>query len=277
MKIGAIVQARTSSTRFPKKVLMDLPYNSGITVLEQVINRLKQSKYLDTIIIATTNDKEDDKIVKIANNMNVNYYRGNKFNVLERYYEAAKNNDLDIIIRITSDCPCIDYTLMDNIIKSHIKNSSDYTSNKIGETYPIGLDVEVFNFDVLEIAFLNAQYDYEKEHVTPYIYKTAPEKFKINPYISNENNSNLRVTLDTFEDYSLLCCIYDNLYEINNFFTLEDILKLFNEKPWIKTFNRNILQKKVLTTLNEELEELIKVCEIQDLNKAKNFIEKEIK
>lgn len=274
MEIGVIVQARTSSSRLPEKVLMDLPYGSRVSVLEQVIRRLKQSTILNKIIIATTYDDEDEKIVDVAKKEKVNYFKGSKYNVLKRYYLAAKENNLDIIVRITSDCPCIDYTIMDDIIKTHMNTNSDYTSNKIKESFPRGLDVEVFNFDVLENAFENADNDFEREHVTPFIYKSHPELFKITSFEINENFSDIRVTLDTKEDYALLSCVYDNLYEENNFFLLEDILRLFNEKPWLNMINQNIIQKKVCLNLSEELRETIQLCDIQDLNNAKKLIEK---
>ena len=145
MKIGAIVQARTSSTRLPEKVLLELPYGSGITVLQQVIRRLKASEKINQIIIATTTDDADDKIISIAKKENVQFFRGSKENVLERYYLAAKENDLDVIVRITSDCPCIDTPIVDSIINEHVNSKSDYTSNTLIRTYPDGLDAK-FHF-----------------------------------------------------------------------------------------------------------------------------------
>ena len=120
---------------------------------------------------------------------------------------------------------------------------------------------------------MNATEKYEKEHVTPYFYKSNPDKFKINEVLSSKDNSNIRITLDTPQDYALLCVIYDNLYPKNNFFSLEDILELFEQKPWIKFINEDIIQKKVCNSLSEELEEAIYLCERQDLDKAKEFIE----
>lgn len=272
MKIGAIIQARTSSTRFPKKVLKPLPYGSDICVLQQDIRRVKQSKLLDEVIIATTINSEDNEIVEVAIKENTPFFRGSLDNVLERYYDAAKEYDLDVVVRITSDCPCVDWHIIDEIIQSHFDSGADYTSNTLIESFPRGIDCEVFNFDVLKEAYLNATEKYEKEHVTPYIYKTNPDKFKINKYVSPEDYSNIRITLDTPQDYAVLCVIYDNLYENNNFFTLTDILELFEKKPWIKYINEDIIQKKVFNTLSEELTEAIKLCERQDLDKAKEFI-----
>src|SRR5271157_2438354 len=177
MKIGAIVQARTSSTRLPGKILRELPYHSGTTVLQQVIRRLKKSVGLNEIIVATTINDEDKKIVDVALNENVGWFRGSKDNVLERYYSAAKENKLDIIVRLTSDCPCIDPEIVDRVITDHLERGSDYTSNLLIRTFPHGMDTEVINFNVIERAHREATKDYEREHVTPYIYKTNASMF----------------------------------------------------------------------------------------------------
>ena len=273
MKIGAIIQARTSSSRLPRKVLKPLPFDSDVCVLQQVIRRVSNSKLIDEVIIATSINEEDQEIVDVAKKENKNFYCGSLDNVLERYYNAASQNDLDIVVRITSDCPCIDTNIIDNIIQNHIDLGADYTSNSLKESFPRGIDVEVINFDVLKRTYLEASQTYEKEHVTPFIYKSHPDEFNINIYVSDEDNSDIRITLDTPQDYSLLCCVYDNLYEKDNFFTLDDILDLFNKKPWIKSINEDIIQKKVCSTLSEELEEAIHLCDVQDLDKAKEFIE----
>lgn len=273
MKIGAIIQARTSSSRLPRKVLKPLPFDSDVCVLQQVIRRVSNSKLIDEVIIATSINEEDQEIVDVAKKENKNFYCGSLDNVLERYYNAASQNDLDIVVRITSDCPCIDSNIIDKIIQNHIDLDADYTSNSLKESFPRGIDVEVINFDVLKRAYLEASKTYEKEHVTPFIYKSHPDEFNINIYVSDEDNSDIRITLDTPQDYSLLCCVYDNLYEKDNFFTLNDILDLFSKKPWIKSINEDIIQKKVCSTLSEELEEAIHLCDVQDLDKAKEFIE----
>lgn len=275
MKIGAIIQARTSSTRLPSKILKELPYGSGITVLEQVIRRLKRSKELNEIIIATTTGKDNDKIVAITKKENVKSFRGSKDDVLARYYLAAKENDLDVIARITSDCPCIDPEIIDLMIGKHIEAKADYTSNTCKRTYPHGLDVEVFNFDVLEETYKNAQKDYEKEHVTPYIYRN-PQLFKINQIEAPEKlyAPDIRITLDTEEDYVLLCVVFDYLYSKNKSFNTYDIANLFKEKPWLKLINKKIIQKKIFDSLDDEIKEAIKVLDLQDLKKARDFLKK---
>lgn len=276
MKIGAIIQARSSSSRLPKKVLKPLPYDSDICVLQQVIRRVKRSEMIDEVIVATTTEDEDSEIVEVARMEKVPYYRGSLPNVLERFYGAAVENDLDVIVRITSDCPCADYTVIDDIVKSHLDLGADYTSNALIESFPRGIDAEVINFDVLKRAYEEASEKFEKEHVTPFIYKTHPDDFKINRIQSDEDNSDIRITLDTPQDYALLCTIYDNLYSQDNYFLLEDVLNLFDEKPYLRDINSEIAQKKVCNSLNEELEEAISLCDRQDLDRAKEFLEKHI-
>ena len=166
MKIGAIIQARTSSSRFPKKVLQPLPYGSDTCVLQQDIRRVKKSKMLDEVIIATTVNQEDDEIVDVAIKENTPYFRGSLDDVLERYYKASLEFDLDIIVRITSDCPCADWEIIDKVIESHLNSKADYTSNSLIESFPRGIDCEVLNFNILEKAFFNAN-ENENESTLP--------------------------------------------------------------------------------------------------------------
>jgi spore coat polysaccharide biosynthesis protein SpsF len=272
--IGAIIQARTSSTRLPAKVLLELPYGSGITVLQQVIRRLKQSKKIDTIVVATTEDKADDAIVDIASCEGVSSFRGSKENVLERYYLAAKNFGLDTIVRITSDCPCIDASAVDATIGHYYAENADYSSILAARTFLHGLDNEVFSFAVLEMAYKNATKDYEKEHVTPYIYKTNPDKFKISflDAFGDLRRPDIRVTLDTEEDYILLCAVFDYLYGVNQFFDAVQIVNLFDQKPWLTLISRKVIQKKVLDSLEDEVAEALRVLEFQDLGRVKDLL-----
>jgi spore coat polysaccharide biosynthesis protein SpsF len=275
MKIGAVIQARSSSTRLPRKVLRFLPYNSDITVLQQVIRRVKKSNTLDEIIVATTTDKEDEGIVKIAEREGVRWFKGSKEDVLSRYYFSAKESKLDIIVRITSDCPCIDWNILDRTVIKHIKENADYTSNATKRTFPHGLDVEVVSFEAIERAFCEAKEKFEREHVCPYIYKTAKEKFKISlleapPELTAPD---IRITLDTEEDYALLCAVFDYLFFKNPFFDAHEIIKLFRQKPWLKLINRKVLQKKIFDSFEEELKEAIRLLELQELSNIKRLLE----
>ena len=244
MRIGTIIQARTTSTRLPGKVLKLLPYFGSLTVLQQVIRRSMKSKKSADIIIATTKDKEDDAIIKLCDKEEVKWFRGDKDNVLQRYYLTAKENNLDMIIRITSDCPCIDANIIDMTVEKHINLKAEYTST-LG--FPRGLGVEVLSFDTLEKAYKEARYAFEKEHVSPYIYRTNRKVFKIHSFGAPDELAfpEIRVTLDTEEDYTLLCALFDYLYAKNEYFNAYDIVSLFKKKPWLKFINKKVVQKTI--------------------------------
>lgn len=273
MKIGAIVQARTSSTRLPEKILKKLPYNSNVTVLEQVIRRLKKSKMLEEIIIATTTDESDKKIVNIAKKENITFFRGSKENVLERYYLAAKENDLDVVVRITSDCPCIDPEIVDLVVETHLEKDLDYTSNTLIRTFPVGLDVEVISFEALKKLYDCVKNDSEKEHVTLYAHNNLNQFKTENVAMTESNRSEIRVTLDTEEDYALLCAVFDYLYAKNEFFNYEEILKLFQDKPWLILINKRTIAKKPFLTFENEVEEALRILKLQELNNVRNLLQ----
>ncbi len=269
VKKGIIIQARVDSTRLPGKILFKLPFNSNFTVLEQVIKRCKNVNNLDEIIIATTNKENDNILEKITKFDGIRIFRGNECNVLERFYYAAETYKLNSIIRLTGDNPCIDPLLISTILENH-RNNVDYTKT---EGYPIGLNVEVFNFNALEKAYKNANKDYEKEHVTPYINRN-PDIFKINIVKAPKElyAPDIRITLDTEEDYALLCAVFDYLYPKNKYFNANDVVNLFKKKPWLKLINKKVVQKKIFNTLGEELEEAKRILDLQDLKRARDFI-----
>ncbi|WP_252231541.1 glycosyltransferase family protein [Clostridium sp. ZBS15] len=243
MKVVCIVQARVGSTRLPGKVLKEI---CGKTVLEHDVNRLKLVPNIDEIVIATTVESQDDKILYEANRLGVKYFRGSENDVLSRYYFAAKENNADIVIRVTSDCPCLDYKILKDMIDMYLDKSNDidYISNTIDRTYPRGYDVEIFSFDALEKVYNNAKKDYEREHVTPYLYDLN-NKFRILSYKNSKDYSKYRVTLDTEEDLQVIKAIYEALFEENGYFLLEDVVNFLNKNPQIVSINENIEQKKL--------------------------------
>ncbi|MCK4788063.1 MAG: glycosyltransferase family protein [Desulfobacteraceae bacterium] len=278
-KIGAVVQARVSSTRLPGKVMKELPYGSGITVLAQVIRRLRRCQKLNDIIVATTTGEEDDVLVNIAQKEGGKYFRGSGEDVLSRYYFASKQNSLETIVRITSDCPCIDPEVVDLVIEKHITAKADFTSNALVRTFPHGLDTEVLNFDTLEKAHLQAKQGFEREHVCPYIYKSNPQMFKISTVEAPQRlrAPDIRITLDTEQDYALLCAVFDYLYPGNEFFCTEDIIKLFNDKLWLKSINKKVIQKKMFDSLEDELAEAVHLLDLQELKRAKEILMRHLK
>lgn len=265
-----IIQARMNSTRLSNKILVKLPFGSNTSMIEHVIKRCKKVANINKIILATTTQENDDILEGIAISEDIKIFRGNKENVLERFYYAAKKNKLNIIVRLTADNPCIDPSLVDSTFKKHIEGIWNYT---VTEGYPIGLDVEVFNLDTLEKAYKNAKKDYEREHVTPYIYRN-PQIFKINQVKAPQElyAPDIRVTLDTKEDYALLCVVFDYLYPKNEYFNAYDIVNLFKKKPWLKLINKKVVQKKIFHALEEELKEAVKILDFQDLKRARDFL-----
>ncbi|AUG56266.1 cytidylyltransferase domain-containing protein [Acetivibrio saccincola] len=229
MKVSAIIQARTGSSRLPGKVLKEI---CGLPVLVHVINRVKQAKKVNEIIVATTDKASDEVIVDISEMENIKVFRGSEEDVLERYYKTALHFKSDIIVRITSDNPLTDHRLIDKIVENLIIHNADYSCNNMPSTYPYGLDCECFTFQVLEEAFFNAKDKYEREHVTPYI-RENKELFKIVSIKGNDNYSHLRWTLDTQEDYNHIKEIFENLYHKNKYFLTEDIIQFLQENKRI--------------------------------------------
>ncbi len=243
-KIVAIIQARVGSTRLPGKVLLDL---KGKTVLNHVVDRVKKSKYIDEVIVATTDLEQDDKIVDECKKIGCKYFRGSESDVLSRYYLCAKENKADIVIRITSDCPLIDHLVIDEMLGFYLKSNYRLVTNAgdiHNRTYPRGLDTEIFDFNALENAYKNANKDYQKEHVTPYIYENEKDIY----YYKNDiDYSKYRLTLDTKEDFELIKRIYDFLYIDSKDFYLDDILKVMITNKQLENINSHIKQKALKT------------------------------
>ena len=241
MKTVAIIQARMGSTRLSGKVMKNL---LGKTVLAHVIERVKQSKHIDDIVIATTVSENDGVIEEEAIRCGVNCYRGSEDDVLSRYYLAAKENKADIIVRITSDCPLIDPMVTDKVIEYYKTHDYPYVSNGDPDpsliTYPRGLDTEVFSYEGLEEAYLNAKKPYQREHVTPYLYEDGKRLYHLK---NDKNYSKCRWTLDTEADWKLISKIYEYLYKgIHNFY-MEDVVRLMDEHPELYDINKDIKQK----------------------------------
>lgn len=234
--IGLILQARVRSKRLFGKILFPLLNTS---VLEFQVNRIKKSKTVDKLIIATSKSRLDNIIFCISKKLKIPFYRGSEKNVLQRYYYAAKKFKLKTIIRCQSDCPLIDYRVIDKVVKFYNINKKkyDYVSNILEPSYPIGMHVEIFSMHALETAFKRAKDPLELEHVTPYIYR-RPNIFKIkNIEYINKNYSNLRLTLDYLEDYKLIKIISEKLYKKNKNFSLEDILNFIKKNKHLTKIN----------------------------------------
>ena len=241
--IAVIIQARTGSTRLPGKVMKELCEK---TVLAHDIERVSQAKLVDEIIIATTTHDSDDVIVHEAERLGVKVFRGSEDDVLSRYYFAAKGAGADVVVRITSDCPLIDPFILDDIIRVFMDGSYDIVTNAGNDlskrTFPRGLDAEVFSFEMLETAHLKAGEQYQREHVTPYIYENAKSVFY---YQNDVDYSKYRWTLDTEEDWQLISEIYQRLYHGMHNFYFKDVLAVMEQNPELYDINKDIEQKKL--------------------------------
>ena len=166
INIVTIVQARTGSTRLPNKVMLPL---TGKPLLLRMYERIAASKLAGTIVIATTAESTDDKLVKLCEENNINYFRGSSMDLLDRHYKAALKYNPDAVIKIPSDCPLIDPNVIDKVIKYYINNRNkyDFVSNLHPATYPDGNDVEIMSFDSLKTAWANANKDFERNIQRP--------------------------------------------------------------------------------------------------------------
>lgn len=235
----AIMQARRGSTRFKDKILKKIMHKP---LLYHQIRRLQHSNFLSSIIVATTEEREDKLIKKICDISNTEIFFGETNDVLDRYYNAAKLFKAENIVRITADCPVIDPLIVDKVISEFNKEKVDYLSNCTVRTFPEGMSVEVFTFDALEKAWNDAIWTSEREHVTPYIWKN-PSKFRLGVLLNeNGNQSDFRLTVDYPKDLILIRHIYKRLFPINPYFGLNEIMRLIHTNPSLKEINEDIVK-----------------------------------
>lgn len=232
MQVSAIIQARMGSTRLPGKIMKKL---NGISLLECQLNQLQNSKLLDKIIIATTTNPEDNIIEEFGHSKNIQCFRGSSLDVLDRYFQCAKKFNLKHIARITSDCPLIDPTIVDQTIEIYNNETYDYVNNFYKRSFPSGTEVEIISFNTLEKTWKEAKKPSEREHVTPYIYNN-PMKFKIGSLEYETNISNLHWAVDRIEDFKLVKTLYQKINKKP--ILLADILNLIKKEPSLLEINK---------------------------------------
>ena len=237
MRTVAIIQARMGSTRLPGKVLTEI---SGKTMLQRVVERTSAAKSVDEVVVATTNEKEDDTLVNYLKNEGIcDIFRGSVDDVLSRYYECAKLHKADIIVRVTADDPLKDPQIIDQAIELLNEDPMlDYCSNTIEPSYPEGLDIEVVRLSALERAHNEAQLASEREHVTPYIWK-HPNLFKILNFKFERNLKDWRWTVDKPEDIEFMRCVYRE-YGSCPLVSYKDVIVWLDKNPQIRQINSGI-------------------------------------
>ena len=231
--IGCIIQARMGSSRLPGKVMMKI--DNSKTILYYVINQIHKCKNIIKIVVATTTLDEDDVIVDHVQELGYDHFRGSSKDVLDRYYQCAREFKIDSIIRISADCPLIEPNIIDVVIRKFLDGKYDYVTNSLTRTFPYGMDVEIFSFQTLENAWKNAKLPSEREHVTPYIYNHLKEFKKFN-VTNSKNFSNLRIMVDRENDFQLIKKILSKIEEQP--ILLKDILELFKKEPDIFSINK---------------------------------------
>jgi spore coat polysaccharide biosynthesis protein SpsF (cytidylyltransferase family) len=235
----AIIQARTGSSRLPQKVLLKIREK---TLLELYIARLRRSRSIDKIVIATTQKPDDLIIEEIARKCRIDCFKGAENDLVDRYYQCAKKYEADTIVRVTSDDPFVDYQIIDRAITIFRESRADFVTNHFKPTYPEGLDVEIYSFQTLKRIWQDARLPSEREHVFPFV-ENNQDKFKIINFSQNQNNSHIRWTIDYECDYEMTKAVYDVLYDDNPVFLQKDILDLLEKNPQISELNNHIERK----------------------------------
>lgn len=243
MKIVATIEARMASSRLPGKILKDV---LGKPMLERMIERVRRSKLVQEIVVATTVDPSDQITEDACRIMGVKCFRGSNDDVLLRVLEAAKTAQADLIVELTGDCPVIDPQIIDQVIQFYLDHHYDYTSNVLDRSFPRGSEVQVFSVKVLDEVNRITQDPADHEHVSLYIYE-HPEKFKLGTLSAplEYQRPGVRLTVDLPQDLELIRQIYQRLYPGKPDFSLRDILALLDADPALAQINGSIQQKPV--------------------------------
>jgi spore coat polysaccharide biosynthesis protein SpsF len=237
-KTVVTIEGRMTSSRLPGKILMKACEKP---VLELLVERLRQVKNIDGIVIATTANKTDDPVEKLANSIGIKCFRGSEEDVLKRVLEAARSADASTIVEITGDCPLIDPEIVSQVIELYNNNICDYASNIDPSTFPIGMDVQVFSTELLALADKETDSKEDREHVSWFI-RRQPDRFtKISlPARPELHWPELEITLDEKEDFELIKKIFEHFYPENRFFSCLDIVRYIKSNPGLLEINGNI-------------------------------------
>ncbi|SIO49136.1 cytidylyltransferase domain-containing protein [Chitinophaga niabensis] len=238
MQVVAVTQARIGSTRFPGKILQE---TKGVSLLEMHLRRILQAKKIDKLIVATTFEDDIHKVKNIAEALGVKVFQGSMDDVLDRFYQATRQDQPEYVVRLTSDCPLIDPALIDKVIQFTIDNKLDYASNTLEEKYPDGQDVEVFTFKALQEAWQSATIPSDREHVTPYIRKNSSffgkAPFRSANFNEGADLGRIRMTVDEPADFEMIKIL---VKELGMNATMEEYVEYLLTHPAVMEKNNNI-------------------------------------
>jgi len=234
MKVVAIIQGRMGSSRLPGKVMAEI---AGKPMLFHVVNRIRRAKKIHLVAVATSTHASDDPIVALCREEAIPCFRGSEEDVLDRFYQAAKYFQSDVIVRLTSDCPLHDPDIIDCVIESLLEGDADFVSGGMKTTYPDGLDAAAFRMEVLERTWREAELKSDREHVTPYIHR-HPELFRLKTIRHTTDLSHFRWTVDEPRDLEFVRAVYAYLGDVP--FGMKDVLDLLKRHPELKEINTGI-------------------------------------
>ncbi len=256
-KIVAIIQGRMSSSRLPGKILADI---AGQPMLTRVFIRTSRARTLSDVLFATTTDASDDPVADYCDLSGIPCTRGSLYDVLDRYYQTAKQAKADIVVRITADCPVIDPDLIDNVVNTLLEGEYDFVCNRLPppwtRTYPIGLDVEVCTFKALAKAWKDAKEPQHREHAMPYFYEgvgltsinrtlqtgTSPRGYNIALLHHPTDFGDYRWTVDTAEDLEFMRQVYAR-FNGRDDFSWKEVLNLVHDEPDLMKINAGVQHK----------------------------------
>ncbi|GAB4257790.1 MAG: glycosyltransferase family protein [Deferrisomatales bacterium] len=242
MKTAIVIQARVGSTRLPGKILRKA---GGKTLLERCAARAARSRHADEVVIATTDRDRDDAVAAEARRLGLPCVRGSEEDVLSRYHRAAAARKLEVVCRVTSDCPLIDPEVIDALFDLFFTGGYDYASNTLRRTFPRGLDAEVFHARALGEAHGAARDPAEREHVTPFFYRN-PQRFRCGGLEHAEDLSGHRWTVDEPADLAFVRAVLDRLdpeVRAADTFGYRDVLRVLRDHPELARINAHVRQK----------------------------------
>ena len=246
-----------SSSRLPGKILAEI---AGQPMLQRVFTRTSRAATVTETIFATTTDPSDDPVAEYCDFSGIPFTRGSLYDVLDRYYQTAKQAKADFVVRVTADCPVIDPALIDDVVNALLEGEYDFVCNRLPppwqRTYPIGLDVEACTFKVLEHAWREAQEPQHREHAMPYFYEgvalsrqgrtletgLSPRGYNIALLHHPTDFGDYRWTVDTPEDLEFMRQVYSR-FDGRNDFSWKDVLDLVHKEPQLMQINAAVKHK----------------------------------
>jgi spore coat polysaccharide biosynthesis protein SpsF (cytidylyltransferase family) len=238
----AMIQARMGSTRLPGKVLKAL---AGRPMLWHIVQRVGAVRGVGNVVVLTSERLEDQPIRDFCENEGISVFGGSERDVLDRFYQAAIRYGSDPVIRITGDCPLVDPELIERVILLFASGEWDHVSVATGAgalylnegRFPDGLDAECFSFASLARAWREATAASDREHVTPFIWRT-PGRFRCRLVHADQDFSHLRWTVDHEEDFRMITSVYEALYREGRHFVFREVIELLESRPDLAFINR---------------------------------------